>query len=219
MDVSDAAHAAVETASSERALQARPQEPRRDRDFGSRVTLGEVDGPSDRLVIMCDRRDWGGHTVRGAIAHHCAGRVPAEQIADAQLVASELLNNALQHGAAGLITVSVAISRSGVTVTVTSTEGASRLPPPDTWSFPDPSVPTGRGLPIVRALASSVEVHRTSRAGIDDRDWVVVTARLGPSVGSDQLESGRWWRYLGARVPFWVALVAAVGVVVGVALL
>jgi anti-sigma regulatory factor (Ser/Thr protein kinase) len=78
-------------------------------------------------------------------------------IDDVTLAVSELVTNAVVHGAGGLITVRIETAPHEVVCGVRSTGGP--LPDPETWTSPGTSGRTGRGLVIVRAVADTVVVE------------------------------------------------------------
>jgi anti-sigma regulatory factor (Ser/Thr protein kinase) len=90
-----------------------------------------------------------------AIARHfvaeSAGALPAEVRADAELLVSELVTNAVVHGRAA-ITLRVNVDPPGIGVAVLDRGDDAVVAPQDT---PDPSAPTGRGLLIVQAVATA----------------------------------------------------------------
>lgn len=98
---------------------------------------------------------------------------------DVQLVASELVTNALEHGARGVVTLDVVVDGSTATLTVTSTGSSTGIPHPGLWKFPEPTQVTGRGLALTRAMSRSVELH--TAVPLFESDWVAITACLGPS--------------------------------------
>ncbi|HUS43316.1 MAG TPA: ATP-binding protein [Ilumatobacteraceae bacterium] len=73
---------------------------------------------------------------------------------DAVLAVSELVTNAVVHGAGGPISVRIETTTDELVVLVRSTGGP--LPDPATWTSPVGGGPTGRGLSIVRSLADDV---------------------------------------------------------------
>ena len=85
-----------------------------------------------------------------------------DQLADdAELVASELLTNAVEQRPDGAIEVVVRHHPPAVTLAVSHPSGDGHLPPVETWpSLPDAAGSRGRGLPIVAALTERVEVER-----------------------------------------------------------
>lgn len=131
-----------------------------------------------RLALRCDPKDRGSRRERIAIAEHCAGRVPPEMMADLQLVASELVTNAYEHGARGVVTLDVTLDGDTATLTVTSTGNSSGIGHPSNWVFPDTPTASGRGLALTRAVSEAVELH-TAVAAVSP-DWVAITAHLGP---------------------------------------
>lgn len=74
--------------------------------------------------------------------------------ADIVLAVSELVTNAVVHGAGGPISVRVETSTDELVVLVRSSGGP--LPDPGMWTSPVGGGPTGRGLAIVRSLADDV---------------------------------------------------------------
>lgn len=99
-------------------------------------------------------------------------------VEDAQLVASELIANAVLHGR-GPITLSLAASEGGVALEVRDRGGTDAFDPGAPMPAQDSS--GGRGLPIVRALASAVEVD--TRDG-DTRVRAVLGTPRGRAVAS-----------------------------------
>ncbi|CAN5797647.1 hypothetical protein BH20ACT4_BH20ACT4_06940 [soil metagenome] len=95
---------------------------------------------------------------------------PGQQI-DLTLVASELVTNAIEHGAGGRVWLEILAERGSVEVTASSAIG-DRLPlPTEQWSLPEPMARSGRGLAIIRQLCESVRVHEA-----DNR--LVITCRF-----------------------------------------
>jgi len=132
-----------------------------------------------RMALLCDRNGPDRREIRAAMRGLCDGRVDPATIGDAQLVASELVTNALMHGAVGIVTLDVAIDDGTVTVSVTSSGDASRLPPPERWLLPEEESVTGRGLGFTRQVSNRVETHSCA-TGIEGRDVIGITAVLGP---------------------------------------
>jgi anti-sigma regulatory factor (Ser/Thr protein kinase) len=78
-------------------------------------------------------------------------------IDDVTLAVSELVTNAVVHGAGGSVIVRIETAPDEVVCGVRSTGGS--LPDPATWTSPGTSDRTGRGLAIVRAVADTVAVE------------------------------------------------------------
>lgn len=83
--------------------------------------------------------------------------------ADLELVVSELVTNAVEHGAEGPVVLMLDCSNGVATVTVRSRGPAQAVGPSATWTIAEANSITGRGLGIVRRLADDVEVSRTDR--------------------------------------------------------
>jgi anti-sigma regulatory factor (Ser/Thr protein kinase) len=81
-------------------------------------------------------------------------------VADLELVASELVTNAVEHGNGDDIDLMVACDGSQVTITVTSHGQVDDVGPSDEWRVAEPGSITGRGLGIVRALADHIDVRK-----------------------------------------------------------
>ena len=74
---------------------------------------------------------------------------------DVQLVASELVTNALEHANSRIVHIRCGRTDSGVVLEIAYDDAA---PPPQPGSLPDPSVIDGRGLAIANALSSDLEL-------------------------------------------------------------
>jgi serine/threonine-protein kinase RsbW len=101
-----------------------------------------------------------------AVARRTLGRflstldVPTGVVHDVQLIASELVTNAIQHGVPGPVGIEVQV-RPGLDVTlmVDNVGSVDALPPLSAWHAPNGLSVGGRGLGIVRQLAADVEVR------------------------------------------------------------
>ena len=87
--------------------------------------------------------------------------VSSEVSSDAQLIVSELVTNAVEHGLGGPVIVALDLRDNDVTITVESVGPAPGVGSVDEWEIADPSDITGRGLGIVRAVADFVDVMRS----------------------------------------------------------
>ena len=107
--------------------------------------------------------------VRHAVVEHMAGRgVPTSVIDDIELLASELVTNAIIHprDAAGrAVSVHVAVS-DVVEVVVANHGSAASIPPVDEWVPAPPSAVSGRGLGIVRRLCDDVTVEQSATRAV-----------------------------------------------------
>lgn len=97
--------------------------------------------------------------------------LPPDVSRDAQLVLSELVTNAIEHGTGDPVVVSADRRPDAVVLTVESVGPAPSVGAVDSWRVAEAHEVTGRGLGIVRAVADSVDVMKTA-------DRLVVTARL-----------------------------------------
>ncbi|MBA3984238.1 MAG: ATP-binding protein [Acidimicrobiia bacterium] len=98
---------------------------------------------------------------------------PTQQI-DLTLVASELVTNAIEHGAGGRVRLEIWAEPGSVEVTASSAIGDELPRPTEEWLLPEPMARSGRGLAIIRQLCDSVQVHEA-----DDR--LVITCRFSLS--------------------------------------
>jgi anti-sigma regulatory factor (Ser/Thr protein kinase) len=76
--------------------------------------------------------------------------------ADLLIVVSELVSNAVMHGAGGPMQLVVRDVAGRIEITVVSPGGAD-VGPVHTWTMPPPGAVGGRGLALVRALVDQVE--------------------------------------------------------------
>ena len=112
--------------------------------------------------------------VRHAVVKHLLERgVPSTIVDDLELVASELVPNAIIHPRprAGSAAVQLRVRVDEAIELTVSNEGSGVLiPPVEEWQPVPPRAPSGRGLGIVRRLCDAVTVERSgSRAVITCR--------------------------------------------------
>ena len=91
---------------------------------------------------------------RRHVADHFRGRVVPSVIADAQLVVSELVSNAVEHGVGETLEVEATSDRDSMSLRVRSRCRIRDLRRQPLWVLPDPAQVGGRGLPIVGTLSS-----------------------------------------------------------------
>lgn len=87
--------------------------------------------------------------------------VPHHVVADIEIIASELLTNAVEHGPSGPLAIELENGESSVTLVVDSPRPNIELAAADTWAMADSHQITGRGLGIVRRLADDISVVHT----------------------------------------------------------
>ncbi len=136
-----------------------------------------VDSVLTRLVMPADPSQIA--PARRLVRTELAPMVPAALLDDLQLVASELVTNAIQHGASGPVTLTIAMDDERVAITVVSRGPSPAVGPVTNWTISEAPDVTGRGLGIVRRVADRVEVdqsadrlaitahHRTSHRTVD----------------------------------------------------
>lgn len=88
---------------------------------------------------------------------------PAAVTDDVQLIASELITNAIQHGPHGPATLRVERDAGVIQLTVESLRPEDAIGPTDSWRMPAAHDIAGRGLAIVRRVADELVVHRTDK--------------------------------------------------------
>lgn len=121
--------------------------------------------------------------VRRKIVGHCDGRVSEPTLFAAQLIASELVANGIEHGGDGIVTIDLTVDDGTITMTVTSPGDPRRIPPLGTWFFPEDGDTTGRGLAFAQALAGAVELH--NRWAYDEQgSWVGITTTISDASAS-----------------------------------
>jgi anti-sigma regulatory factor (Ser/Thr protein kinase) len=107
--------------------------------------------------------------VRHAVVEHLASRgVPTSVIDDLELLASELVTNAIIHpppAAGRAVQVQIAVS-DVVDVVVANHGSAASIPPVDGWTPAPPSAVSGRGLGIVRRLCDDVTVEQSANRAV-----------------------------------------------------
>lgn len=86
--------------------------------------------------------------------------VSDEVNADAQLVASELVTNAVEHGTGGPVVMALRREPASLALTVESVGPAPEVGAVDEWEVAPVEQITGRGLGIVRSIADRVDVSR-----------------------------------------------------------
>jgi anti-sigma regulatory factor (Ser/Thr protein kinase) len=107
--------------------------------------------------------------VRHAVVEHMTRRgVPTSVIDDIELLASELVTNAIihpRHSSGRAVSVHVAVS-DVVEVVVANHGSAASIPPVDQWVPAPPSAVSGRGLGIVRRLCDDVTVEQSATRAV-----------------------------------------------------
>lgn len=122
----------------------------------------------ERVELAADMANVG--LARRAVRDGLSG-LPDSIVGDLQLIVSELVTNAIDHGPAGSVIVEIHRDDHVVGATVTSPAPPTELRSPDTWTIPDAEATSGRGLAIVRQVADEVEVRR------DDELLTIVARR------------------------------------------
>ena len=112
------------------------------------TTVEERTFAADTAVIGMARRFVRDH-VDAAAPHLNA-------IDDIELAASELVSNAIEHGAGPDFRVAVAIDDSSVVIEVTSGYVGNSLPQLAQWDPPSAAAISGRGLHLVRTVSDEV---------------------------------------------------------------
>ena len=131
-----------------------------------------IDDPPHRVVLRLDHRTHAARRARTAIEGFCEGRYPASLTQDAQLVASELVTNALEHGADGVVTLDLVAQEHGVTIAVTCANDGWRPTEPGQWALPTAAQRGGRGLAFTSMLSADVTVDRFD--GVFDRPGCLI---------------------------------------------
>jgi anti-sigma regulatory factor (Ser/Thr protein kinase) len=128
-------------------------------------------------VQRLERQPDAARAARGAVRDLCANRSADELVTDVELVVSELVTNAVTHGA-GEITLTVTLVRnSSVTLSVLDEgDGRPRLRNVGAGSG------HGRGLALVARLADEWQV-RESPAGVGKEVWCVLS---GSAIGEQE---------------------------------
>jgi len=124
--------------------------------------------------LEVSERRFGGHTSSVRAARLFVRQAAAEVLdlegsesdlpGDLELVVSELVTNAIEHGLDEPVTVIVAATADTVVVSVRSVRTPSGIADPSTWASPLPAVRTGRGLAIVRSISDEVLVDADDAA-------------------------------------------------------
>jgi anti-sigma regulatory factor (Ser/Thr protein kinase) len=114
------------------------------------------------MDVLADRGEIGG--ARHAIADHLTALgVPIMVVDDLELIASELVTNAIVHPHPGdrpnVIHVHVDVTDE-IAMSVTNVGSAAAIPPIEAWQPASPVAMSGRGLGIVRRLCDDVAVEQ-----------------------------------------------------------
>lgn len=97
--------------------------------------------------------------------------VPPPASADAQLITSELVTNAVEHGRGTSVVVEVHRRDAEIDVTVESFGPSPAVGAVEDWHVARADETSGRGLGIIRNVASRVAVRRVA-------GWLVITATV-----------------------------------------
>lgn len=132
---------------------------------------------SCRIALRLDDADRASRRARSTIQHFYSGRLTAQRLADLLLLVSELVTNAIEHGARGLVTLDVSLAENHVTVTVTSPGEVRMVGAPSSWKLPSADQVTGRGLALTARLSSTVNVLSGDGLG-GAPGWIAISAEL-----------------------------------------
>jgi anti-sigma regulatory factor (Ser/Thr protein kinase) len=108
------------------------------------------------LDVELERTRWAPATARAALRGFCAGRVDGQLLTDAELLASELITNALRHGD-GQITLRGSLNHGQLLVEVIDDGGGFERQPRR-----DVDQVGGFGLGLVEDIATRWGVHEGS---------------------------------------------------------
>ena len=97
--------------------------------------------------------------------------VPAGICADAQLITSELVTNAVEHGVGRSVVLALSRNSKSVDLSVESIGPSDEVGEVTEWKVADAEAITGRGLGIIRKVASDVKVSQSPNR-------LVITANL-----------------------------------------
>lgn len=125
-----------------------------------------------RLEVQPDFAEVG--TARRFVRRELAAASP-DLAGDMQLIVSELVSNAIEHGANEHVGVELSVSRTDVVMSVESRGFVEQLPRLEQWALAPADEVSGRGLGIVRDLSDSVQVVREN-----DSVTITVHRRLSP---------------------------------------
>ena len=134
-------------------------------------------GATCRIALRLDHADRASRRARATINDFYDGRLAPTRLADLLLLVSELVTNAMEHGARGLVTLDVALADDHVTVTVTSPGEPWMVGAPSSWRLPAADRRSGRGLALTAQLSRTVNVF----SGVGDAggpDWIAISAEI-----------------------------------------
>lgn len=136
--------------------------------------------PGDELSFELGDRPEEVSVARRTVARFLGGYdISRAMIDEVQLLASELVTNAVLHGRSGPIGVTIRVRPAvDVTLTVENLGPVGAIPPVAMWRPPVGLPKSGRGLGIVRNLSDEVEVN-----GDTERAEVVCRRRWAPPEG------------------------------------
>lgn len=147
-------------------MSARPPAPSWLKPFASWYV--EVDGDHRTAraapVVTADQRSFTGsvrhfadvHRIRSGLARWLDGRATSDTILVAQLVASELLTNAVEHGGAGDVALEASLESDQLSMTVAHSLPAELAEFTLEREMPDAESRRSRGLALVQRLSNSV---------------------------------------------------------------
>ncbi len=144
---------------------------------GAEVDTTAEGGRDNELVLELIRNSEAPRGARRALTSHFGGLVRPVVIADAQLVVSELVSNAVEHGIGETLTITASAEGETLSVSVSSRCRVRDLRRQPDWNLPEPTEICGRGLPIVGTLALSTPVVESSPDGAF-YNQLTVTAEL-----------------------------------------